>query len=129
MSKEMIVPIAAMLLGACAQLLPLGARLPRLLHGRLAELWRPREALSLPAAGVVGFAVARLLSLALSGPSALALAPTLGLAAAGLMFVVVGGVQARDRERARVLSRAFGGAPRVASPRVASDTQGSSGSS
>ncbi len=120
---------AAMLLGACAQLLPLGARLPRLLHGRLADLWRPREAVSLPAAGVVGFAVARALSVALTGISALALAPTLGLAAAGLVFVAVGGVQTRDRERARVLSRAFGAAPRVASPRVASDTQGSSGSS
>ncbi len=113
---------AAMLIGACAQLLPLSARLPGLLHGSLAELWRLREAVSLLGAGIAGFVVARSLSVALSGPSALVGAPTLGLLAAGLVFVVIGGVQPRDRERARLLSRAFG-----AGPRVASGTRGSSG--
>jgi O-antigen/teichoic acid export membrane protein len=120
--------LSGVLLGACAQLLPLSARLPQLVHGRLAELWRPRDTISLLGASASGFVVARLLSIALSGLSALALAPMLGLAAAGVVFVVVGGVQTRDRERARVLSRAFGAGPRAA-PQVASDTRGSSGSS
>ncbi len=115
---------AAMLIGACAQLLPLSVRLPRLLHGGLGELWRPREGLSLLCAGATGFALARLLSIALSGPSALLLAPTLGLAGAGAVFALVGGVQPRDRERARLLSRAFG-----ARASVASGMRGSSGSS
>ena len=99
---------AGMLIGACAQLAPISAGLPRLLGGALKELVRPREAASLLSAGIAGFAVARMLSLALSHPLALVVAPTVGLGATTAVFVLVGGVQPRDRERARLLIRAFG---------------------
>jgi O-antigen/teichoic acid export membrane protein len=116
---------AGMLIGACAQLAPLSAGLPRLLGSALSELVRPREAVSLLSAGIAGFATARLLSLALSHPLALVTAPTLGLAVAAVVFVVVGGVQPRDRERARLLIRAFGARLSFA----AGSSRGSSGRS
>jgi len=99
---------AGMLIGACAQFVPLSAGLPRLLGGSLAGLVRPREAISLLSAGVTGFAVARLLSTELSHPLALVLAPTVGLGVSAAIFLVVGGVQPRDRERAQLLIRVFG---------------------
>jgi O-antigen/teichoic acid export membrane protein len=118
---------AGMLLGACAQLVPLAAGLRRLLGGGVpgektheaapgegvpgegapAELVRPREAVAVVGAGTVGFAVAHVLSLALGQPLALVLAPTAGLGAAVAVLALVGGVQPRDRERAR---RVMGGA-------------------
>ncbi|HEY7830550.1 MAG TPA: oligosaccharide flippase family protein [Solirubrobacteraceae bacterium] len=99
---------AGMLIGACAQLAPLSAGLPRLLGSDLSQLVRAREAISLVGAGIVGFAIARLLSAALSDPLALLLAPTLGLCAAAAVFIVIGGVQPRDRERVQLLIGVFG---------------------
>jgi O-antigen/teichoic acid export membrane protein len=92
---------AGLLIGACAQLLPLGARLPRLLHARVSELWRAREVCALLGAGALAFAVSRGLSSVLPHLAALALAPALGLCAATGLFVVLGGPQPRDRDRVR----------------------------
>lgn len=99
---------AGMLIGACAQFVPLSARLPRLLGSSRTELLRAREVLCLLSAGLVGFAIARLISTTLSQPLALVLAPTLGLSAAAIVFVVVGGVQPRDRVRIQRFIGAFG---------------------
>ncbi len=99
---------AGMLIGACAQFAPLSLGLPRLLGSSLAELVRPREAASLVAAGAIGFAIARLISVTLSYPLALLLAPALGLGAAAAVFIVLGGVQPRDRARAQLLIGVFG---------------------
>jgi hypothetical protein len=98
---------AGILIGACAQLTPLGIGLSRLLGGKLAELWRPREAISLLGAAGAGFATARLLSAVLTQPLALMLAPLLGLIAAAAVFLAIGGVQPRDRERGRRLTGAL----------------------
>jgi O-antigen/teichoic acid export membrane protein len=98
---------AGMLIGACAQLAPLSLRLPRLLDGPLHELWRPREVLSLLGAGAVGFATARAISDGLPHAGALVLAPASGLAAMAGVFLVAGGLQPRDRERAQRLTRSF----------------------
>jgi O-antigen/teichoic acid export membrane protein len=114
---------AGMLIGACAQLVPLSASLPRLLGSAFSELLRPREAISLLSAGTAGFLVARLLSSALSHPLALLLAPTLGLGTAAAVFIAIGGVQPRDRVRARGVIRAFGARLNFASGRP----RGSSG--
>ncbi|HXA91758.1 MAG TPA: hypothetical protein VNU73_00825, partial [Steroidobacteraceae bacterium] len=96
---------AGMLIGACAQFLLLGSRLPQLLESTVRELWGPREAVSLMCAAIAGFAAARAISSALSHLAALFLAPTGGLALAGCLFVAAGGVQPRDRERGRLLRR------------------------
>jgi O-antigen/teichoic acid export membrane protein len=98
---------AAMLIGACTQLLPLGACLPQLLHDSPRALWRAREGASLLGAGATGFVAARLVSQTLAHPLALVLAPTLGLALAAAVFIGLGGVQPRDRRRARLLSSAL----------------------
>jgi O-antigen/teichoic acid export membrane protein len=135
---------AGMLIGACAQLAPLAAGLPRLLGGGrsvvagspnsgngngrpLSELVRAREAISLLAAGTSGFALARVLSTAVAQPLALLLAPSLGLAVAAAVFLVVGGVQPRDRERAGRLIRAL--AARGERPLASGRPRGSSGTS
>jgi O-antigen/teichoic acid export membrane protein len=96
---------AALLIGACAQLLPLGARLQPLLEGVVWELWRPREIGCLLGAGALAFAVSRGLSIALPRLPALVLAPALGLGAAAALFLALGGPQPRDRERARGVLR------------------------
>jgi O-antigen/teichoic acid export membrane protein len=98
---------AGMAIGACAQLAPLGARLPRLLSRRLGELWSRREMIALLSAAGAGFAVSRMASIELAHPPALVLAPSAGLAAAGIVFVALGGVQPRDRERRRRLMGAL----------------------
>jgi O-antigen/teichoic acid export membrane protein len=98
---------AAMLIGACTQLIPLTVKLPSLLEGALVEQWKPREIVSLVAAGLAGFVLSRLLSAELSNLLALLLAPTLGLLAAAGVFVVLGGLQVRDRERGVRVSRAL----------------------
>jgi O-antigen/teichoic acid export membrane protein len=94
---------AGMLIGACAQLLPLSARLPHMLSGELRRLWRARELLALLGAAISGFAVARVLSIALPRVGALVAAPTAGLLAAACVFLLIGGWAPRDRERARRL--------------------------
>lgn len=100
---------AGMTIGACAQLAPLSAGLPGLLSGRLRELWRGREMVALVSAGAAAFACSRGLSNELGPVPALLLAPALGLAAAALVFVAMGGLQERDRERARRLGGALSG--------------------
>ncbi len=99
---------AGMLIGACAQLLPLGIGLRRSVGGSFGEGWWSREASALVGAGIAGFATARLLSDTFAHVAALALAPTLGLGAAAVVFVALGGVHERDRERGRHVSRAVG---------------------
>jgi O-antigen/teichoic acid export membrane protein len=98
---------AGMAIGACAQLVPLSANLPRLLSQALHRLWSPREVLALVVAGGLGFAVSRVLSVELAQPLALVLAPTAGLAAAATAFTALGGPQRRDRERLRRLTAAL----------------------
>jgi O-antigen/teichoic acid export membrane protein len=98
---------AGMLIGACAQLLPLGARLPHVLEGTVRELWTPREGISLVSAAIAGFIAARAISATLPQLAALFLAPAGGLALATGLFILAGGVQPRDRERGRLLRRAF----------------------
>jgi O-antigen/teichoic acid export membrane protein len=117
---------AGLLIGACAQLLPLGARLPRLLHGAVWELWRPRDLASLLACGVLAFAVSRSLSAALPRLPALVLAPTLGLSAAAALLLVLGATQPRDRERIRRVVRALSARGSLALGRTRA--RGSSGS-
>jgi O-antigen/teichoic acid export membrane protein len=98
---------AGMLIGACAQLVPLLLRLPRALAGQPRELWSARDAVALLGAGAVGFTTARLLSRTLAHPSALVFAPTLGLGAAAAVFLLVGGLRPRDRERGRRIAGAL----------------------
>ncbi|HST55722.1 MAG TPA: hypothetical protein VLJ42_07490 [Solirubrobacteraceae bacterium] len=111
---------AGMLIGACAQLAPLAAGLPRVLDGAsaLRELWRTRELLALTLAGATGFGVSRLLALALTRIPALVLAPALGLAAAAVVFVLVGGIEPRDRARGRALARTLSARLTLASGRL-----------
>jgi O-antigen/teichoic acid export membrane protein len=110
---------AGMTIGACAQLAPLGARLPRLLSQALRQLWPAREMLALAGAGAAGFALSRAISVELPRLPALVLAPTAGLLAAALVFLALGGPQQRDRERARRLARSLRASLRR---RVASQT-------
>jgi O-antigen/teichoic acid export membrane protein len=98
---------AGMLIGACIQLMPLSRRLLRSLDGALAQLWSLREIVSLLSAAVAGFFVSRLSSLELAHLPALLLAPTLGLSTTVGVFIALGGVQPRDRERGRRITLAL----------------------
>jgi O-antigen/teichoic acid export membrane protein len=99
---------AGMLIGACAQLVPLSTNVRRRLGDGFGEGWGSRTTLALLAAGSAGFASARVLSDTLAHVPALLLAPTVGLAAAAAVFLAVGGVHARDRARGRYVTRAVG---------------------
>jgi O-antigen/teichoic acid export membrane protein len=110
---------AGMLIGACVQLLALSRSMPRTVARGEGEGYGSRTVVPLLAAAVAGFVCARLTADALAHASALLgalLAPSGGAAAAGLVFVLAGGVRERDRVRGRRLRRALGGRVSVSAP-------------
>ncbi|MFL5868869.1 MAG: lipopolysaccharide biosynthesis protein [Thermoleophilaceae bacterium] len=65
----------------------------------LRATWTPVQMAALGLACAAGFGVARVLDHALGGPGGLLLALTAGSLAYGVVFLLAGGVAARDRER------------------------------
>lgn len=78
----------------------------RHLNGGLRRLWPLRELVALPVAYGAGFAAARYVDDAVGAVSGTLLALTIGVLAFVVVYVVVGGLNARDRERvARLIER------------------------
>jgi O-antigen/teichoic acid export membrane protein len=95
---------AGMLIGACAQLLPLITSLRGAGGFGWGEGWGSRALLTLLAAGGMGFVCARVSANALSRATVLLALPAslgAGVVAAAATFYLLGGVRERDRERGR----------------------------
>jgi hypothetical protein len=93
----------ALLAGACAEVVWLGVLTARELSAPMWDLWPRRQMAAIAIAYVAGFGAARAASSAMPGIAGLPAALAAGTLVYGLALVAAGGVNGRDRDRAKAL--------------------------